>query len=43
LQLVADVEVVHPDAEARFGERDCRVEERSGGIEQQLHVDEGFL
>jgi hypothetical protein len=42
-QLVADVEVVHPDAEARFGQRAGRVEERSGGIEQQLHVGQRFL
>jgi hypothetical protein len=43
LELVADVEVVHPHAEARLGQRACRVEERSGGIEQQLHVGQRLL
>ncbi len=38
LQLVADVEVVHSCAEAGFGERGCGVQERAGGVKDEVHV-----
>jgi hypothetical protein len=38
LQLVADVEVVHSGAEAGFGERGCRVQERARGVEYEMHA-----
>ena len=38
LQLVANVEVVHSCAQACFGERDGGVQERAGGIQDQVHA-----
>ena len=43
LELVADVEVMHPDAETCLGQRGCGVEKRAGGIEHQFHVGQCFL
>ena len=38
LQLVADVEVVHSRAQAGFGERGRGVQERAGGVQDQVHA-----
>jgi hypothetical protein len=38
LQLVADVEVVRSCAEAGFGQRGRGVQERAGGVQDQVHA-----
>ena len=43
LQLVADVEVVHSRVEASFGEWGRSMQERAGGIEDQVHVGQSRL